>query len=508
MITGKRHTEYFLLCLSGLVLMMTAGCEYESVEKERQLPPSAIVLGIESADGEYQRPAVEFDHALHVKARSGKGCGECHETDKDNKMVFSFTAAAATDDRDNIMDMYHARCIECHQKLEKEGAESGPSECGRCHIERPGAAVLRSPAKYDYSLHYRHVKAAKEDCGTCHHDKDEQTSELRYFKGEEKSCTYCHGEEDDGKKLSLENASHRACISCHLDNQEKNIETGPVSCEGCHDAAKIMSREKLTDPARISRNQPDKVWLYVPGAMSKMVPFNHELHETLTEFCSDCHHRDLKKCSECHTLTGKEDGQWITMKEAFHKADASSSCVGCHRKAAGRRECSGCHVSLPEPPSESLCMYCHSGPQFAEKPQTMPVPALPEVNSEALPDAGVDFPEKVIIDVIAKEYGPSDLPHGKIVRGLYKTISESRAARRFHGSTELMCTGCHHNTPQGTRPAPCRSCHAGQGDPEKDMPGLKHAYHRQCIGCHQAMQIKAQGCEDCHKKASSKEVSP
>jgi rRNA maturation endonuclease Nob1 len=33
------------------------------------------------------------------------------------------------------------------------------------------------------------------------------------------------------------------------------------------------------------------------------------------------------------------------------------------------------------------------------------------------------------------------------------------------------------------------------------MPGMKAAYHQQCIGCHDRMEMKkTKECTDCHKK--------
>ena len=53
----------------------------------------------------------------------------------------------------------------------------------------------------------------------------------------------------------------------------------------------------------------------------------------------------------------------------------------------------------------------------------------------------------------------------------------------------------------GERPPTCRSCHSREADPVDDKPGLKAAYHRQCMGCHEQMDLKV-GCEDCHKEVS------
>jgi hypothetical protein len=61
-----------------------------------------------------------------------------------------------------------------------------------------------------------------------------------------------------------------------------------------------------------------------------------------------------------------------------------------------------------------------------------------------------------------------------------------------------MCVGCHHHSPAGARPPPCRSCHSQAADATRDRPGLKAAYHRQCLGCHIDMGVSKQGCTDCH----------
>ena len=81
-------------------------------------------------------------------------------------------------------------------------------------------------------------------------------------------------------------------------------------------------------------------------------------------------------------------------------------------------------------------------------------------------------------------------------------------AMRFHRNELTLCQGCHHNTPATLTPPKCAACHsdtreivtrvAGDG-----RPGLKGAYHGQCIGCHQKMGIKepaATDCIRCHKE--------
>jgi hypothetical protein len=118
--------------------------------------------------------------------------------------------------------------------------------------------------------------------------------------------------------------------------------------------------------------------------------------------------------------------------------------------------------------------------------------------------AAADIPEKVVIDVMVNEYGPAELPHGKIVRTLTQGIGESHMAAVFHREAATMCQGCHHNSPASLKPPPCASCH---GKPFSDYadgrPGLKGAYHGQCIDCHQQMGLAkpaANDCTACHPK--------
>jgi hypothetical protein len=67
----------------------------------------------------------------------------------------------------------------------------------------------------------------------------------------------------------------------------------------------------------------------------------------------------------------------------------------------------------------------------------------------------------------------------------------------FHGSAEAMCAGCHHHSPAGERPPKCSACHGDEAAATIDKPSLKVAFHRQCVSCHQKLEIKA-GCTDCH----------
>jgi hypothetical protein len=60
------------------------------------------------------------------------------------------------------------------------------------------------------------------------------------------------------------------------------------------------------------------------------------------------------------------------------------------------------------------------------------------------------------------------------------------------------CTVCHHYTPEGAAHPACRSCHEVSFRHEDiRKPGLKGAYHRQCLGCHREWSHETK-CDVCH----------
>ncbi len=114
-------------------------------------------------------------------------------------------------------------------------AGRGAGDLRRVPRSTPPGSRARAPMAFDYSLHARHVKALEDKCENCHHVWDEAAEKLKYEKGKEEGCRACHGAEDEDRKLSLANASHRSCVSCHLERAATELEAGPVLCVGCHD---------------------------------------------------------------------------------------------------------------------------------------------------------------------------------------------------------------------------------------------------------------------------------
>ena len=92
------------------------------------------------------------------------------------------------------------------------------------------------------------------------------------------------------------------------------------------------------------------------------------------------------------------------------------------------------------------------------------------------------------------------MPHRKIVDTLSQHIRDSSMATYFHGHEDVVCQGCHHGSPVGEKPPLCESCHGtSAADSDLYKPGPLGAFHQQCLGCHQSMELeKPSDCSGCH----------
>ncbi|RME20221.1 MAG: hypothetical protein D6806_16795 [Deltaproteobacteria bacterium] len=455
--------------------------------------------------GKPERPLSWFPHLAHEKELEKEGCAECHRYDeKTRKFTPALKAKLDLNDAAELEKGYHDFCTGCHRQRREKGLKHGPDDCGACHLERAPAAPPRLQMFFDYSLHQRHQQAAKKKCEKCHHLYDEKKKKLYYEKDKEVACFDCHLDRDQGRNLSWPNAAHTDCLSCHLELKKKGEKKrGPVTCAGCHDEkerAKIKPVEKLE---RLYRKQKDRIWVQTKNTPAPMVPFDHKVHEGTSFFCTGCHHKALKPCGECHDVEGKgKDSGGIGLERAHHDPRSGISCLGCHLERADEKNCRGCHEQMGRHGSEHTCNLCHSGPAPEKAPKEPPAelfvenPAPPPLPKESK----TDFPKELVLDVGGKKYEKTKFPHLKVVTKLYKLTVKDHLAVSFMPKIEAFCAGCHHHQPLGQRPAACGSCHQLRPDLATDRPGLKEAYHRQCLGCHRAMGLKKQGCTDCHKE--------
>jgi len=74
----------------------------------------------------------------------------------------------------------------------------------------------------------------------------------------------------------------------------------------------------------------------------------------------------------------------------------------------------------------------------------------------------------------------------------------------MHAEMTDDCADCHHHSEAGQTPS-CGECHGIPFKPDNlNMPGLKGAYHLQCMDCHKEMGSGPRGCTECHAKKVDK----
>jgi len=485
---------------------------------------------------------VLFLHDLHTESleKKNKDCLTCHLSEKD-RLSPKFKRLKDTG-RQEVMDIYHSECMACHKELSAAGEKAGPIEiCGQCHRDKTKPISVRQPMGFDKSLHFRHTEATKDKlaskdrCELCHHEYDEKAKKLFYAKEKEGSCRYCHKEETEENRISMRLASHLSCIDCHRKRLAENKEAGvakekiagPVKCSGCHDIKMQRVIKKVEDVPRIKRNQPDLVLIeasvkdetkQILATKMNPVPFDHKAHEEDSDTCHVCHHASLDSCSKkCHTLLGVKEGKDINLARAMHQIDAGQSCLGCHEVNKHEKKCAGCHTFMEKSRKQesSFCLRCHMEPLQ----QTIGVGYKPEMLAEMLlrsrepvtvTYSDEDIPENVIIGELLYQYEPVKFPHRKIIHALLKDIKDDKLAGYFHSEKGTVCKACHHNSPTAKKPPRCGSCHSKPFDEKTPLrPGLKAAYHQQCMGCHKVIGIekpKPTLCVDCHKVAGVNRV--
>ncbi len=543
----------FYLGLAGILVAVGSIAVYavgNTAVSEPQVSTSearADILTIDTLQqfGEIERPAVVFLHDRHTEtlAKRDKDCKACHLEAKrppslvEKKALSPKFKRLEDTSREQVLDVYHTECISCHKEYVKAGQKSGPVErCGKCHVEPEDNQIVSSwqPMVMDKSLHYRHIEATKDKvknetkCGLCHHQYDEIKKKLYYAKDKEGSCRYCHKAQTEENRMSIRLASHVSCVDCHRRRRAEDptlVEKkaiGPVACRGCHDPQAQEQIKTIEKVPRIERKQPDFVLIQGPKkelpaekkkdlVLMDPVPFNHKDHEGYNDTCRVCHHQSLDSCSQkCHTLEGNKDGDFIKLAQAMHQPDREQSCLGCHNERQQEKECAGCHAFIGRTgrPDPSACGTCHMNPGEMVEPGMKPEDVAKKMLEARPPMEGTykddDIPEKVVIKTLVDQYEAAELPHRKIVKALVKKTKDKKLATYFHRDKGTLCQGCHHGSPPAKKPPKCSRCHGRPFDDNNLLrPGLKGAYHIQCLGCHKEMKLekpKPRDCKACHKE--------
>lgn len=519
----KLSVLFLIIVILSITLLLRTSLGIYSTQRtttSETKPDNKFFIAHTEIFGKLERPQVLFNHSLHAEKFEKEGCNTCHYIDSDRNLIFDFPFEIVPKNKVSIMDSFHDKCIGCHKKMINEKKKSGPVKCGKCHVKKFAMSSIKYPVvEFDFFYHDKHIKKiegiqSKRSCGYCHHIYNE---ELVYEEGTEQSCYYCHDQQKKrGPSLSIETdityrkgltvrkISHKQCINCHLlfKKEKKEEKACPIVCSECH-TGKYKSIAELIEIQRPERGQPEKADISIEGGMMKSVLFDHASHEKNSKTCRSCHHETLKACKECHNLTGKTDGKWIKIADAYHNIFSERSCTGCHNKKKFKGECAGCHHHLLDielqtrGPKRDICYSCHSGKR--EKfPVIRPID-ITQISIEKIP-------EKVTVEVLEKEYKPAIFPHWKIIKKLIEVSNESKMATYFHGNIQTICKGCHHQSlaeaeAKKNKPPFCRNCHSINLDFRNiKRPRLLAAYHRQCIGCHEKMNIDAMECKDCHEE--------
>jgi hypothetical protein len=313
-----------------------------------------------------------------------------------------------------------------------------------------------------------------------------------------KSCRDWLAEIPEGESLTKKETAHPKCIKCHLQRKAEKKDSGPVYCKECHSGIR-RPLEELADIPRLECEQEEKILIKVKDARMNYVPFDHKSHEADTRFCQTCHHDTMDACNTCHTLKGIEEGNYITLSEAYHDVSSQLSCIGCHESKKKEAECAGCHHLLKTGLIKSACNSCHTGTlESLENSSTLAAPDL------LYPD---DLKKEMEINLIENEYGSSKFPHDEIAKKLTEISNKSKLARYFHKNEMSICQGCHHYVPideKANLPL-CSACHLVREKPDEPATDLLGAYHRQCLGCHKHMgksenKILPKECKECHEE--------
>ncbi|MCF6247195.1 MAG: hypothetical protein L3J69_07515 [Desulfobacula sp.] len=512
--------QLIILAMIVLFIMFPFIGQASTPEVTKEIGPDRIIIKLENELKKNEMPVVGFMHDVHTKAVGDK-CTACHVEEK-GSVVFKFKRTQ----KKASMELYHNECVACHKekKSAKDSFRPLTAECRACHVGREARTSLWEQIKFDKSLHSIHERSAQikgmessgeDNCSRCHHQYNEKTKETFFTRGQEEACIYCHKSETKNDIRSIRQASHDSCVKCHQSFKAQNISAGPVRCAGCHDVQMQKQIKIAIDITRLKRNQPDVVVLtgWKNGSKKEKgfmnaVAFNHKFHEEKTVSCKACHHETLKKCSDCHTPGGGDvNGGFVSLEKAMHTMDTNQSCLGCHKEATRAKECAGCHFNAPiEAKNPASCKTCHSltsGLLETMTSENAAKQALHDLDTRYQAVFVDKIPEEVIIGILSKDYKPSVFPHRKVVQTIIKKVESNEMAKSFHGDQAQLCVGCHHNSPKTLEPPKCASCHSKTGPDADDRPGLKGAYHGQCITCHQKMEVEtvlATDCVKCHEE--------
>lgn len=106
---------------------------------------------------------------------------------------------------------------------------------------------------------------------------------------------------------------------------------------------------------------------------------------------------------------------------------------------------------------------------------------------------------------VKSSHALTEAPDSLLIDELMETYQAVHFDHKSHARMAEMndsCGICHHYSPAGHIP-PCKECHGNETNPNNlRQPGLKGAYHRQCLSCHREWSHDTK-CVVCHLPSTS-----
>jgi hypothetical protein len=139
---------------------------------------------------------------------------------------------------------------------------------------------------------------------------------------------------------------------------------------------------------------------------------------------------------------------------------------------------SGSHAAGVAGSEESECRGCHTCNQPTPERRCLPLCTRHRMHTHK-----ARGPDIVIMDELESAYMPVPFDHK----------GHAAMAEMTQG-----CATCHHRTPIGEQPPACKTCHdASAAGTDMHKPGLRGAYHQQCLNCHRQW-MNERDCDACH----------
>lgn len=316
-------------------------------------------------------------------------------------------------------------------------------------------------------LHDAHTQALEKkgkDCSACHLPKSTEIKGTftEAVEGIDPLSPKFKRLEDTARKEVMD-IYHTFCTGCHAEMLEKEEETGPITCGGCHQEGEVESS-----------------WTEI--GMDRSLHARH--NKAQKEKCEKCHHAYNEEKKELFYDKGKEGSCRYCHKEekeenriSFRLA-AHLDCVNCHRAIKAKNEVGG----------PIQCAGCHSPAGQAKIERLLP---------EEIPRMKRNQPDALLVGTGAK---------APVLEGQLPAVRMEAVAfdHKGHEASNDTCRACHHASLEK-----CSNCHTLTGDEKGDFVNLEQAHHlvtsdKSCIGCHRAETADPK-CAGCHSFMSPTE---